>query len=108
MKETTIQNRIITKLQSNGVYCWRNNNGATFDPKMNGGRGGYRSNPQARKGVADIIGILPNGIHLEIEVKTETGKQSADQAIHQKRVESLGGVYILARSVKDILHLCDA
>lgn len=75
---------------------------------MYGGTGGYRASSQSKKGIADILAILPGGIHLEIEVKSKVGKQSPDQAIHQKRVEALGGVYILARSVKDIDHLCDA
>lgn len=104
MNESQIQTAILKKLQSKGFYVWRNNNGATYDHRI----GGYRHNPYARRGVADIIGVLPDGRHLEIEVKTKTGKQSPDQAIHQKRVEELGGLYILARSVKDIDHLCDA
>lgn len=103
--ESKIQTAIIKKLQSSGVYVWRQNNGATWDAKMNGGRGGYRASAQSKKGIADILGVLPGGIHLEIEVKTAVGKQSPDQRVHQKRVEDLGGVYILARSVKDIDHL---
>jgi len=104
--ENRIQSAIIKKLQSNGVYCWRNSNAALYDSKLNNGRGGYRYNPQAKRGVADILGILPGGQHLEIEVKTEAGKQSPDQAIHEKRVTELGGVYILARSVKDVEEIC--
>ncbi len=72
---------------------------------MNNGRGGYRFSSQGKRGVADIIGILPGGQHLEIEVKSTVGKQSPEQMIHQKRVEELGGMYIVARSVKDINHL---
>lgn len=99
--EGKIQSTIINHLRANGVYCWRNNNGATYDPKINT----YRSNPLAKRGVADIIGILPGGIHLEIEVKTKTGKLSQEQAMHGKRVRGLGGTYIVARSVDDVLHL---
>jgi hypothetical protein len=106
MGESQIQTKIIKQLQSKGVYVWRNNNGGTWDPKMYGGQGGYRASSQSKKGIADILGVLPGGIHLEIEVKSKVGKQSPDQAIHQKRIEALGGVYILARSVKDISHLC--
>lgn len=57
--------------------------------------------------MADIIGVLPDGRHLEVEVKTAKGKQSPEQAIHAKRVTALGGVYILARDVPDVDILLD-
>lgn len=101
MSESRIQTAILKKLQSSGVLCWRNNNQATYDNRL----GGYRHNPYARRGVSDILGVLPGGKHLEIEVKGPDGKQSPDQAVHEKRVTELGGVYILARSVKDVEHL---
>ncbi|QDP67625.1 MAG: putative nuclease [Prokaryotic dsDNA virus sp.] len=106
MAESKIQTKIIKHLQSRGVYCWRNNNAAIWDPKLNNGRGGYRFSSQGKRGVADILGVLPGGQHLEIEVKSAVGVQSPEQKIHQKRVEDLGGMYIVARSVKDIDHLC--
>jgi len=105
MGESQIQTKIIKQLQSKGVYCWRQNNAATYDAKMNSGQGGYRASSQSKKGIADILGVLPGGIHLEIEVKSKIGKQSPDQFIHQKKIEALGGVYVLARSVKDIEHI---
>lgn len=52
------------------------------------------------KGQADITGILgPTGKRLEIEVKSSTGKQTADQQAWEKQIASLGGMYILARSL---------
>lgn len=54
------------------------------------------------KGQADLSGILKTGHRLEIEVKTDTGKQSKDQEIFQKVIESKNGCYILARSVDDV------
>ena len=59
------------------------------------------------KGVPDILAILPKGIFCGIEVKTERGKQSADQILFQKRSERLGARYILARSVEDVDNLID-
>jgi hypothetical protein len=99
--EGRIQLAVIKALQKAGVYCWRNNNGATYDPKINR----YRSNPLAKKGIADIVGILPDGRHLEVEVKTKTGKLSPEQVMHGKRVRELGGTYIIARSVEDVKEL---
>ena len=54
-------------------------------------------------GQADISGIIsPHGRRLEIEVKTPTGRQSKPQRAFQATIESLGGLYILARSLDDV------
>jgi len=98
MAESDIQLKILKRLQANSIYCWRNGNLARYDTKTHQ----YLSNPQHKAGVGDIIGLLPNGQHLEIEVKTATGKQSPVQLIHQKRIEANGGVYLLARDIKTV------
>jgi len=57
----------------------------------------------APAGTGDIIvEIGPNGRYMEIEVKAEDGKQSRVQRENQKRVESLGGTYIIARNIIDV------
>jgi hypothetical protein len=56
------------------------------------------------KGSADIIGIIkPHGRFLAIEVKTGAAKQTAEQLAFEKMVIKFGGVYIVARSVDDVL-----
>lgn len=63
------------------------------------------------KGGADISGILRirsgYGIRLEIEVKTGSGRQTPDQKNFQRMIESLGGFYVVARSVQDAVEFCD-
>lgn len=63
------------------------------------------------KGAADISGILRSkngfGLRLEIEVKTGSGRQSPDQKNFQRMIESLGGLYIVARSIQEALEFCD-
>lgn len=103
MKETIIQLKILKHLQAKGIYCWRNNNGALWDPKLRI----YRNNPLMKPGIADIIAVH-NGKHIEIECKTDVGRQSPAQKIHQKRIEAAGGVYILARSVEDVNKVLDS
>lgn len=56
----------------------------------------------APPGAADIIGVLPDGRHLEIEVKSEHGRQSETQKNWQRAIEQRGGLYVLARSVADV------
>jgi hypothetical protein len=54
-------------------------------------------------GAADISGLLlPHGRRLEIECKTERGRQSEDQKSFQAMIERFGGLYVLARSVEDV------
>lgn len=53
-------------------------------------------------GQADITGILPGGRRLEIEIKSSTGRQTADQVNFQRMIERFGGLYILARSIEDV------
>lgn len=57
------------------------------------------------RGMADLSGILsPSGKRLELEVKNEIGQQSEHQRAWQAMIESMGGVYILARSAEDALE----
>ena len=53
-------------------------------------------------GQADLTGILPDGRRLEIEVKSDGGRQTEDQRNFQWMIERFGGVYVLARSLDDI------
>jgi hypothetical protein len=53
-----------------------------------------------QKGISDlkIEGIL--GRTISVEVKTSTGTQSPAQIEIQERVEKLGGIYLLVRSLE--------
>lgn len=96
-KENRIQAAILTYLKEQGIFCWRNNNGAVYDAKL----GQYRAH-NGLKGVGDIIGMLPDGRFLSVEVKTKTGVVSADQQFFIKRCERSGGLCFVARSIEDV------
>lgn len=51
-------------------------------------------------GVSDIIIVRPNRT-LYVEVKTRTGKQSKEQIAFMQRVQALGHVYVLVRSLDE-------
>lgn len=54
-------------------------------------------------GTADIVGVLaPEGRFVMIEVKAEKGKQRDAQVVMQRVITSLGGIYVVARSVDDV------
>lgn len=55
------------------------------------------------KGSSDIIGIGFGGKFIAIEVKTGKAKQSEQQKNFQNMINKMGGVYILARSIEDVM-----
>lgn len=62
------------------------------------------------KGHADISGIIKiagRGIRLEIEVKTGSAVQTAEQRAFQAMILGLGGEYIVARCIEDATSFCD-
>ncbi len=96
----------LEKLALSGYCAWPNETGVWFEE--NG-----RPHKYGKKGSADIFCILPipiasvgktYGIHCEFEAKTGTGRQSKNQKLHQEYVvERNGGIYILFRSVDELL-----
>lgn len=96
--ETDLMREILAALSAahhpDGVF-WR----------VNVGRAVNQSGAVVRFGLpgqADIAGVL-RGRHIEVEVKTPTGRQSDAQRRWQTAVERAGGRYVLARSVDEAL-----
>jgi hypothetical protein len=58
-------------------------------------------------GSADLLGILRGGRFLAVEVKTAKGRQSEAQRNFQRMIESMGGVYVLARDVQTVVGVID-
>jgi len=54
-------------------------------------------------GSSDIMGILDGGKIICIEVKTGGAKQSALQKNFQKMITKLHGIYIVAKSIDDVV-----
>lgn len=80
---------------------WRNNTGV--------GRSlsGQRVIRFGLVGSADLLGILRGGRFLAVEVKTKRGRQSKAQRNFQRMIESMGGVYVLARDVQTVVDVID-
>lgn len=96
-KEAAVLHDCMRWLKQAGIFAWRNNSGTLWA----GGQPvsfGYPGSP-------DIIGILPDGKFLGVECKSATGKQSVKQIAFQKRIEEVGGVYVLARRVEDLSNV---
>jgi hypothetical protein len=81
-----------------GKY-WRQNTGAVSLASKRGNR----FVRFGLVGAADITGIK-DGKRIEIEVKTAKGKLSDNQKNFRSMIEEQGGVYIVARSVDDVIQ----
>ena len=65
---------------------------------------GFRHRTGIKAGWPDITVCLPpNGRFLGIEVKSAKGRQSIKQQECQEEIEKAGGLYVLARSVDDVI-----
>ena len=95
LAEKRIQNEILRVFGTRSdMRLWRANVGAA--------RFGRHVVRFGIPGQADLTGILPGGIRLEIEVKGPHGRQSREQQAFQRMIGRFGGVYVLARSVDDV------
>jgi len=87
-------------LRLKGIYCWKNSTVGIYNPKS----GGYI--PSNAKGVSDILGILPGGRFLAIEVKRPGGRPSEHQTAFIQEINRHGGVAFIAYSIEDLItHL---
>lgn len=57
----------------------------------------------SQKGVPDIIGVLPGGRALFIEVKTKSGTVRKEQAEFIAGLERAGALVFVARSIDDVM-----
>jgi hypothetical protein len=56
------------------------------------------------RGVPDII-VVKEGNFIGLEVKTDTGRLSADQVEFGRKVEAAGARYHVVRSIDDVQRL---
>ena len=93
--EARIKNACLRYLERRGLFAWNNPSGCV------------RAAPDrwihfGKKGSADIIGILPDGKFLAIETKSKNGSLTPEQKDFLEKVRGLGGVAILARSLREL------
>jgi hypothetical protein len=97
LKEGDILRQIMAYLKANRIYSWRQNTGGV---PLGDGKG-FR--PAATRGVPDIIGILPGGRMLAIEVKSEKGRITPEQESFLDEINRNGGVAFVARSLDHVV-----
>lgn len=101
-RENAVQKACMDILRIAGVFAWRNNTGVA---RLPGAGGKTRPVFYGAVGSPDILGIIhPGGRLLGVECKSESGRQTREQADWQVRCEASGGVYLLVRSGADLLE----
>jgi hypothetical protein len=97
MLEKDVLRLCMDYLRANRVFCWRANQ---IPAPLAGG--GFRRFSGMR-GVSDIIGILPGGRFLAVEIKRSSGgKLSEDQEEFLDTVNEIGGVGLVVRSIEEL------
>jgi len=101
MKEIDIQREILEYLTVKEYFHWRMPVGGV--PQQNRGKMIFKKSPI--KGFPDIMGVLSSspGKLFGIEVKTPIGKMSKDQKIVRDKFLEAGCVFIVARSLEDVI-----
>lgn len=78
--------------------------------------GGSRDNKKEAKrlkdegvlsGVSDLI-IFSEKKVLLVEMKTPTGRQTQSQKAFQQKIEKLGYLYFICRSVEEFMNICES
>jgi len=84
-----------------GIFHYRNNSGAFVFPET--ATTSRRFFKAGALGSPDIVCVV-KGQYVGIEVKGTKGKQSDNQKEFQRRLEAVGGRYILAFSLDDVVN----
>jgi hypothetical protein len=103
MSESKLVKAALEYLSYRGIGVWRNNTGAVVSVY----KGRKRIIRYGKKGSSDIIGLIPGGRFIGVECKQPKEKQTLDQRLFQQFIESLGGLYVLARNLDDIQEALD-
>lgn len=88
-------------LDLKGFNCWRQNNGAVWDPVKKV----FRRN-SSTPGISDIIGYhRKTGQFLAVEIKSGKDRLTKEQKLFLENVEKAGGMALVIRTTDDILNI---
>lgn len=96
--EKDIQKVCLDYLQRKGFFVWKNSSTGIFDPT----RKIFRTNA-GMKGIPDLIGLLPDGRFLGVEIKRPENHLSAGQKIFHERIAENNGIAIVVHSLEELI-----
>lgn len=96
IREKEVMVACLSLLEWNGIVAWRNNVGRlpTAD--------GKRWVQFGKVGLPDILGCLPGGKFLAVEVKRPGGAKRSRQIDFVNSVKSLGGMALFVESAEEL------
>jgi len=104
--ESVIKKSILAYLHANGVFSFIYVSAGMYDPRVKVWKKMHSSLSPA--GIPDILGIFTykniKGRFLAIEVKTSTGVVSPHQKAMIDRINALGGIAFVARSIDEVQY----
>jgi len=95
--EGKIKHASLKFLKQRGIYCWNNPTGAV---KIRGEWFHF-----GKAGSSDILGILPGGRMLCVEVKTRQGRVSPEQREFLNTIKKHGGLACVVHSVSELAEV---
>lgn len=98
--EGRVKNLVCGYLKARGVFFFLHDSVGIFDPKTKRFR--RNNSPYRIKGVSDILGILPSGRFLAIELKSATGTLTTEQKAFLEAINASGGLAFMARGIDDV------
>jgi hypothetical protein len=93
--ENRVKAEVMKYLKLRHIYCWSNPSGAV---RIRPGK--FMS--FGLKGSSDILGVLPGGRFLAVEVKAQGGRLSPEQRQFLETIRGLGGLPLVVRSWKEL------
>lgn len=98
--EKDVQSAIMDYLTMAHIFAWVNKTQGTFNAQR-----GCFIKTKMKKGVSDILGVLPGGRFLAIEVKRPGEKMTPEQVQFVSDVNNRGGVAFTADNVKTVAEV---
>ena len=101
--ERLIENAIFAYLKSISIFCFKTDSVGIFHPT----RKVYMKshNPHRIRGQSDILGILPDGRFLALEVKAPKGYPTKEQKEFISNINQRNGVASVVKSVDEVKEL---
>ena len=87
--------KVLVHLSSVGIFCYANNTGSI--------KGANRYQQYGFPGSPDILGILPNGQYLGIEIKTGNAVQNKNQKKFKRKIDENHGMFVIIHSMEELL-----
>lgn len=102
-RENLLKNQIMQYLRLKRIFAWRQNTGAFIMQD----KGRKRFIRCGIAGLSDIIGILPGGKFLAIELKVPGGRLTKAQKNFLEMIRKNNGIAIVAFCLDDVMEVIE-